>query len=119
MEAIPRWMRLHPCCPGVLFAGEDAQFLCNRQATSPYEKQAWLGIHTYTYTVLAVSCHLSPVLKDKEVFLGSEGAPCTGAGTHGNTDPGGGTTHTHSGECFQEARRVRNWATRRKPPEPC
>lgn len=40
-------MRLHPCCPGVLFAGEDAQFLYNRQA-SP----SWLGIHTYTHTIL-------------------------------------------------------------------
>lgn len=38
-----------------------------------------------------------------------------GAGTHGNTDPGGGTAHTHSGECFQEAWRVWNWATWRKP----
>lgn len=40
-------MRLHPCCPGVLSAGEDAQFLYNRQA-SP----SWLGIHTYTHTIL-------------------------------------------------------------------
>lgn len=44
----------------------------------PYKKQARLDIQTYTDTVLAVSCRLSPALRANEVFLASEGAPCMG-----------------------------------------
>lgn len=49
---LPRWTRLHPCRPGVLFAGEDAHSV-HRQTSPPYEYLAGLGSPTCTHTILS------------------------------------------------------------------